>query len=114
MSCFILQNNEISEFNTSAEISPCGPVNATTAAVPCCTNGDACLTGGLCFFTFSLTGGSGYYAAGCTDSSFKDPHCREICCAFDPVVFRRAAYARPYLPPSTYRSLHVARLTHDS
>lgn len=79
MSCFKWEDGTLFEFNSSSNISPCGPVNATTTAVPCCAYGDACITGGLCFYTYSLTGGSGYYAAGCTDSSFTDTNCRDLC-----------------------------------
>lgn len=60
---------------------PCGPVNDTTAAVPCCQAGEMCMSGGLCSYTHSLQGGSGWCTSGCADSTFEDPNgtvrCRE-------------------------------------
>ncbi|KAJ0123300.1 hypothetical protein J7T55_011765 [Diaporthe amygdali] len=41
--------------------------------------GDTCMSGGLCSYTHSLKGGSGWYASGCTDSTFDDPHCTGRC-----------------------------------
>lgn len=58
---------------------PCGPVNATTEAVPCCQAGDTCMSGGLCSYTHSLQGGSGWYTSGCTDPTFDDSHCTTRC-----------------------------------
>lgn len=59
---------------------PCGQTNASTPNVPCCVSGDYCLTNGLCHYTRSLDGGSGYYAAGCTDKTYKDTTaCPQLC-----------------------------------
>ncbi|KAI0523949.1 hypothetical protein F5B22DRAFT_592593 [Xylaria bambusicola] len=58
---------------------PCGPVNSTNPAVQCCAWGDSCLSGGICSYTHSLAGGSGYYAAACTDETLQDEACRSIC-----------------------------------
>jgi hypothetical protein len=35
--------------------------NAQTGAQGCCAQGDACLEDGMCFFTHTSPGGSGYY-----------------------------------------------------
>ncbi|KAI1270422.1 hypothetical protein F5Y18DRAFT_12817 [Xylariaceae sp. FL1019] len=59
--------------------SPCGPVNASVPVVPCCANGDACLENGICHYFHELDGGSGYYAAGCTDEDWKGGNCVHRC-----------------------------------
>ncbi|KAI1164426.1 hypothetical protein F5B18DRAFT_615477 [Nemania serpens] len=62
--------------------SQCGPTNNTTPAVSVCTDGDSCLSGGICSYTHSMNGGSGYYASGCTDASFPgspDGACARLC-----------------------------------
>lgn len=65
---------------TAPDWVPCGQSNTTTPYVPCCASGDYCLTNGLCHYTHSLDGGSGYYAAGCTDKTFKDTTaCPQLC-----------------------------------
>lgn len=59
---------------------PCGSTNTTTPNVPCCASGDYCLADGLCHYTHSANGGSGYYAAGCTDRTWKDTAaCAHLC-----------------------------------
>ena len=55
--------------NQTGKDSPCGNLNSTNPIVPCCANGDVCLTDGICSYQKSLVGGSGYYVAGCTASS---------------------------------------------
>jgi hypothetical protein len=55
--------------NQTGKDSPCGDLNSTNPIVPCCANGDTCLTNGICSYQKSLVGGSGYYVAGCTASS---------------------------------------------
>lgn len=55
--------------NQTGKDSPCGNLNSTDSVVPCCANGDVCLTNGICSYQKSLVGGSGYYVAGCTASS---------------------------------------------
>ncbi|KAI0148825.1 hypothetical protein GGR57DRAFT_474399 [Xylariaceae sp. FL1272] len=59
--------------------SPCGPVNASVPVVPCCANGDVCLENGICHYFHDLDGGSGYYAAGCTDEDWKGGNCVQRC-----------------------------------
>jgi len=51
-------------------VVPCGSVNSTVQAIPCCTTQSTCMSHGICSYPGSLDGGSGYYAAGCTDPSF--------------------------------------------
>ncbi|KAH9890322.1 hypothetical protein F4778DRAFT_753302 [Xylariomycetidae sp. FL2044] len=75
--CYNRQNNTVHD--TTNWQYPCGNLNTTDTAVACCVSGDTCLAGGVCQYTHSLAGGSGYYAAGCTDKAFKDPNCRDIC-----------------------------------
>jgi len=59
---------------------PCGPINSTNPNVPCCASGDFCLSDGLCHYTYSLKGGSGYYASGCTDKTYNDKNaCPQLC-----------------------------------
>jgi len=59
---------------------PCGSPNTTTPYVPCCASGDYCLADGLCHYTHSANGGSGYYAGGCTDPTWKDSAaCPHLC-----------------------------------
>ncbi|KAF2672101.1 hypothetical protein BT63DRAFT_411408 [Microthyrium microscopicum] len=58
---------------------PCGSTNSTSPHVPCCASGDQCMSGGLCHYTYSINGGSGYYAAGCTDSTYSDSTCPDLC-----------------------------------
>ncbi|KAI0968776.1 hypothetical protein F4678DRAFT_441373 [Xylaria arbuscula] len=58
---------------------PCGPVNNTNPAVPCCGGNDSCLSGGICSYDHSQVGGSGYYSAACTDEAFQDDSCKLRC-----------------------------------
>lgn len=74
--CFVKKNNTV----TPSDWLPCGLTNRTTPNIPCCQSGDFCLSNGLCHYTYSLTGGSGYYAAGCTDQTYKDKTaCPQLC-----------------------------------
>lgn len=47
--------------------------------VSCCANDDFCLEDGLCRYTNSRVGGSGYYVAGCTDQQYLDGSCPQLC-----------------------------------
>ena len=58
---------------------PCGNLNTTTAAVPCCYNGDFCLDDGLCYHSTPATGMTGYYVGSCTDPSGYGPGCSNKC-----------------------------------
>src|ERR1700761_1661139 len=79
--CYQKMNGDLlSNDNWQSIISPCGPVNDTNKVVPCCYNGDYCMSDGICHYTHSLVGGSGYYVAGCTDPYFSDPVSQNRCC----------------------------------
>lgn len=45
----------------------------------CCKNNDFCLSDGLCRYTESKLGGSGYYVSGCTDAQYADGTCPQLC-----------------------------------
>ncbi|KAI1419097.1 hypothetical protein F5Y12DRAFT_721140 [Xylaria sp. FL1777] len=79
--CFNYVGGQLTSYNLNSEphYFPCGPVNNTNPAVQCCAWGDTCLSGGICSFTHSLGGGSGYYAAACTDKTFQDDACKDLC-----------------------------------
>ena len=53
------------------------------SVVPCCADGDSCLTNGLCHYTQSEIGGSGFYAGGCTDGTFNAKTCPQLCSKSD-------------------------------
>ena len=59
---------------------PCGNLNTTHPSLPCCGGIDICMTNNLCFHTYSGTGMSGYYVAGCTSGNSSDPSCSARCC----------------------------------
>jgi hypothetical protein len=65
--CYRRERDEISD--VTAYEFPCGNLNSTNPIVQCCGYGDICLTNGMCSYEDSMRGGSGYYVAGCTDSS---------------------------------------------
>ncbi|KAF2013602.1 hypothetical protein BU24DRAFT_424601 [Aaosphaeria arxii CBS 175.79] len=74
-SCYIHSGGSVI---LTTDLSPCGVTNSTNPQVPCCWKGDTCLSDGICTYTHSLDGGSGYVAAGCTDQGFGDG-CRSLC-----------------------------------
>lgn len=60
--------------------SPCGPINETNPVVPCCANGDYCLSDNICAYTsHSNVGGSGYYSAGCSNGTIMDNGSSSAC-----------------------------------
>jgi len=67
--------------------------NSTNPFVPCCASGDHCLAHGLCHYSRSKVGGSGYYVSGCTDSTYKGKNCPKICTsrAFPDVTWNSTA-----------------------
>ena len=77
-SCWMWQQGESV---ANGAMFPCGVRNSTHPNVPCCWRGDTCMSDGLCTYPHSLPGGSGYYAAGCTNSGFGDG-CRSLCSTF--------------------------------
>lgn len=77
--CYIkLSGNTIATNNWT----PCFQPNTTNQIAQCCVWGDICYSDGMCGYTHSLTGGSGYYKAGCTDSSYNDAECPRICSTY--------------------------------
>ncbi|KAH8689196.1 hypothetical protein BGW36DRAFT_391968 [Talaromyces proteolyticus] len=77
--------------------SPCGPINETNPVVPCCAQGDSCLSNNICAYnTHSDGGGSGYYSAGCSNGGFSDADSRSVCAS---------RCADTGLPDITYDSL---------
>jgi hypothetical protein len=49
------------------------------SVIPCCADNDSCLASGLCHYAQSEVGGSGFYAAGCTDNTFSSKSCPQLC-----------------------------------
>jgi len=58
--------------NSSAGLSPC---NTTAPESHCCRSADVCLTNKLCF----SPGLNAIVRRGCTDSTFKDAACPQVC-----------------------------------
>ncbi|KAF4632998.1 hypothetical protein G7Y89_g5122 [Cudoniella acicularis] len=78
--CYWKEEGELqTNSNRQSFTSPCGPVNDTNQVVPCCVNGDYCMSDGFCYYTHSLSGGSGYYVASCTDPTYLSPVCQNRC-----------------------------------
>ncbi|OGM47438.1 hypothetical protein ABOM_002647 [Aspergillus bombycis] len=75
MSCYALHAGKISS-NFEVD-SACGVANSTNPHVQCCVKGDYCMSNGICHYKHS--GGSGYYAADCTDPTLQDPACMTRC-----------------------------------
>ncbi|KAK3711890.1 hypothetical protein LTR37_009408 [Vermiconidia calcicola] len=70
------------DFVTSSnQYFPCGTSEVNGAeAQTCCYGGDFCMEDGICHYTHSgVTNGTGYYMAGCTDPTWKDPACPKPC-----------------------------------
>lgn len=65
--CYIFNAGSIIQAENNL---PCGVTNRTHKSVACCLREDQCLSNGICYYTHSLEGGSGYYAGGCTDANF--------------------------------------------
>lgn len=75
LQCYSKINSTIS----ATQGKPCGAPNSTHPYVPCCSSGDTCMSNGLCFFSQSKVGGSGYYASGCTDAKYNAGSCPDLC-----------------------------------
>ena len=60
---------------------PCKvPGSSSSSAAPCCFGSDTCLPDLMCHDSGPPGLGSGFYMAGCTDSSFEDVACSSQCC----------------------------------
>ena len=77
LKCYAVASGAIYE-NTQA--SQCGYPNASTPYVNCCWKPDFCMSNDICHYTHAQIDGSGYYLAGCTDPTWKDPSCPPQCC----------------------------------
>ncbi|KAL8959626.1 MAG: hypothetical protein Q9193_003541 [Seirophora villosa] len=66
---------------TSRGHIPCTPPSSNSdTTLPCCFKDAECLTDNFCRFdTSSDSKRSGYYIAGCTDETFSDSNCSEVC-----------------------------------
>ncbi|KAF2674176.1 hypothetical protein BT63DRAFT_419483 [Microthyrium microscopicum] len=76
MATYYLNHKNI--LGKSASI-PCGVTNSTTPYVPCCVKGDTCMSDGICQYTHSLAGGTGFYVSDCTDATFGASTCKKAC-----------------------------------
>ena len=76
VSCYGYNNNAV--FHADGQGEYCEEINSENPIAACCVKGDTCLANSICQYSHSLPGGSGYYAAGCSDPSFGAP-CVELC-----------------------------------
>ncbi len=76
--CYTIGNDYVSSTN---QYFPCGSNSASGGkAQPCCFAGDYCLEDSICQYTRGgVLNGTGYYMAGCTDSSWADLACPKQC-----------------------------------
>ena len=76
------------DFVTSSnQYFPCGSgssnsTSGRSAHQSCCYGGDICMADGICHYTHTVTNGTGYYMAGCTDPTWNDPSCPKACSKF--------------------------------
>ncbi|MCJ1327653.1 hypothetical protein MMC10_004324 [Thelotrema lepadinum] len=81
--CYAKNSNTV---HTASNAFPCG--NDTSIIQPCCADGHVCDVDSFCHFTGPSSQLSGFYLAGCTDPTFKDPKCTQQCSKpSHPVVF---------------------------
>ncbi|KAK5164299.1 uncharacterized protein LTR77_009994 [Saxophila tyrrhenica] len=74
--CYTISNDFVSSSN---QYVPCGG-SSSGVAQSCCNVGDYCLEDGICRYTHrGVVNGTGYYMAGCTDSSWSNPACPKQC-----------------------------------
>ena len=76
--CYLVSNEYV--FSTN-QYFPCGNSDITGAsAQSCCNAEDYCMEDSICHYTRGgVTNGTGYYMAGCTDPTWKDPACPKQC-----------------------------------
>ena len=76
--CYLVSHGYVSSTN---QYFPCGSSVITGAsAQACCNAEDYCMDDGICHYTRGgVTNGTGYYMAGCTDPTWKDPACPKQC-----------------------------------
>ncbi|TID19976.1 hypothetical protein E2P81_ATG07276 [Venturia nashicola] len=73
--CYVKLNNTVVPNNWKI----CGKRSNQTQNLQCCADGDFCLIDGLCRYSHSEVGASGYYAGGCTSKDYKDGSCPQLC-----------------------------------
>nr|POE90056.1 hypothetical protein CFP56_20523 [Quercus suber] len=73
--CYMISENYVTSSN---QYLPCG--NPSSAGgQSCCFAGDYCMQDNICYYTNPVVNGTGYYMAGCTDSTWGDPGCPQQC-----------------------------------
>ncbi|QDS76755.1 hypothetical protein FKW77_001607 [Venturia effusa] len=73
--CYVKINNAVVANNWKI----CGKQSDPTQNLQCCADGDFCLSNGLCQYSHSELGASGYYAGGCTSQDYRDSSCPQLC-----------------------------------
>ena len=73
--CYSVHSGQLNATDIDA---PCGLKNDTNPYTTCCAKGDWCMGSSICFYN-DTDGGTGYYAADCTDPTLEDPVCGTRC-----------------------------------
>ncbi|KAL9012586.1 MAG: hypothetical protein Q9173_002668 [Seirophora scorigena] len=72
--------SQAENMTSRGHISCTPPSSNLDSTLPCCYKDAECLTDNFCHFdTKSDTRRSGYYIAGCTDDTFSDSNCSQVC-----------------------------------
>ncbi|KAJ9649144.1 hypothetical protein H2198_010945 [Neophaeococcomyces mojaviensis] len=61
---------------------PCGQPG-DSSNLQCCGIDDKCMSNGICTYSSSNPGGSGYYIGGCTDKTMQNPNCYTNCTSYE-------------------------------
>lgn len=104
--------NQNGPFN-STNSTPCGPLNRTNPRVPCCSAGDTCLQDSICYRQGSLTGGTGYYTAECTDENY-GYGCANRCGMYRTCILHAALCQRGYFKSSPYFHVFINHIYYKS
>ena len=73
--CYSLHSGR---FKVADNDTACGPKNDTHLYTACCVKGDWCMGNSICHYN-NVNGGTGYYAADCTDPTLQHPACGTRC-----------------------------------
>jgi hypothetical protein len=65
------------------------PLIESREKITCCEDGDFCLSNGLCRYSHSEVGGSGFYAGGCSDKAYKDSSCPALCSKVNQIIHQK-------------------------
>lgn len=76
LTCYTIGLNFVTSSN---QYFPCGGSNGGSGVQSCCYAGDYCMEDSICHYTHSVTNGTGFYMAGCTDPTWQDPACPKQC-----------------------------------